>query len=68
MTRAAVKLHSIKRNVTRNQRKSIKRVLGYIDHCEVSVQNEERVRVVYIEIIKVTEELRDYQKDLHWEV
>lgn len=68
MTRAAVKLHSIKRNVTRNQRKSIKRVLSYIDHCDVSVQNEERVRVVYIEIIKVIEELKDYKKDLEWEV
>lgn len=68
MTRAAVKLRSLRRNVNREQRRSIKRVLRYIDRCEVSVQNEDNVRVVYIEIIKVIEELKDYQKDLKWEV
>jgi len=68
MTRAAVKLRSLRRNVNRDQRRSIKPVLSYIDHCDVSVQNEERVRVVYIEIIKVIEELKDYKKDLEWEV
>ena len=40
----------------------------YIDQCEVNVQNEEQVRLVYVEIIKVIEELKDYQKDLDWEV
>lgn len=68
MTRAAVKLRSLKRHVTRAQRQSIKRVVGRIDHCEVNVQNEDQVRVVYIEIFKVIEELKDYKKDLEWEV
>lgn len=67
ITRAAVKLRSLRRNVTRAQRQSIKRVLGYIDHCEISVQNEEQVRIVYIEIFKIIEELKDYQEDLKWE-
>ena len=68
MTKVAVKLRSLRRNVARNQRKSIKRVIGYVDQCEVTVQNEERVKIVYMEIIKVIEELKDYQKDLDWEV
>lgn len=68
MTRAAVKLRSLRRNVNRDQRRSIKRVLRYVDHCEVTVQNEENVRTAYVEIIKVLEELKDYQKDLEWEV
>lgn len=68
MTRAAVKLRSLRRNVSRPQQQSIRRVLGDIDHCEISVQNEEQVRIVYIELFKVIEELKDYQKDLDWEV
>jgi hypothetical protein len=67
-TRAAVKLRSLRRNVTRSHRQSIKRVVGYIDQCEVNVQNEDEVRLVYIELFKVIEELKDYQKDLEWEV
>jgi hypothetical protein len=67
ITRTAVKLRSLRRNVTRAQRQSIKRVLGHIDHCEISVQNEEQVRIVYFEIFKIIEELKDYQEDLKWE-
>lgn len=42
-------------------------VLRSIDQCEITVENEERVRRVYIDLIKVTEELKDYHKDLDWE-
>jgi hypothetical protein len=67
LAKAAVKLRRLRRNVNRDQKQSIRRVLQAIDQCEVTVQNEEE-GLVYIEIVKVTEELKDYQKDLDWEV
>ncbi|MFY9621172.1 MAG: hypothetical protein WAQ99_15260 [Pyrinomonadaceae bacterium] len=66
--RVAVKLRSLRRKLSGEPRKSVKRVLRYVDQCEVSVQNEQQVRLVYVEIAKVVEELREYQKDLDWEV
>jgi hypothetical protein len=66
--RVFVKLHSLKRKLSGTPRRSVKRVLAYIDQCEVSVQNEEQVRRTYIEIVKVIEELKDNQKDLDWEM
>jgi len=66
--RVAVKLRSLKRKLRGEQKRSVKRALLYIDQCDVSVQNEEHVRLVYVEIVKVIEELKDYQKDLDWEM
>lgn len=68
MARAAVKLRSLKKRIGGDQRRTIKRVLRSIDQCEITVENEEQVRLVYIEVLKITEELKDYQKDLDWEV
>ena len=65
--KVSVKLKSLERKLTGDPKKSVKRLLLYIDQCEVSVQNEERVRLVYGEILKVIEELKDNQKDLDWE-
>jgi len=66
--RVAVKLRSLKRKLSGDQKRSAKRALLYIDQCQVSVQNEEQVRLVYVEIVKVIEELKDHQKDLDWEM
>ena len=68
MGRVGVKLRSLKRKLGGAPRRSVKRVLSYVDHCEVSVQNEEQVRLVYGELLKVIEELKDNQKDLDWEM
>jgi hypothetical protein len=65
--KVSVKLKSLNRKLTGDPKKSVKRLLLYIDQCEVSVQNEEQVRLVYGEILKVIEELKDNQKDLDWE-
>jgi hypothetical protein len=65
--RVAVKLRSLRHKLSGDPKKSVKRVLLFIDQCEVSVQNEDQVRLVYVEIVKVIEELKDYQKDLDWE-
>jgi hypothetical protein len=67
MGRVGVKLRSLKRKLGGAPRRSVKRVLSYVDHCEVSVQNEEQVRLVYGELLKVIEDLKDNQKDLEWE-
>jgi len=66
--RVAVKLRSLKRKLSGDPKRPAKRALVYIDQCEVSVQNEEQVRQVYVEIVKVIEELKDHQKDLDWEM
>lgn len=66
--KVAVKLHSLKRKLSGSPKRSVKRVLAYIDQCEVSPQNEAQVRRTYIEIVKVIEELKDNQKDLDWEM
>jgi hypothetical protein len=68
LARAAAKLRSLRRKLGGDQRTLVKNVLIRIDQCEVTVQNEEQVRLVYVEIVKVVEELKDYQKDLDWEV
>jgi len=68
LARVAVKLRSLKRKLSGDPKRSAKRALVYIDQCAVSVQNEEQVRLVYVEIVKVIEELKDHQKDLDWEM
>ena len=66
--RVGVKLRSLKGKLGGSPKRSVKRVLSYVDQCEVTVQNEEQVRLVYGELLKVIEELKDNQKDLDWEM
>jgi hypothetical protein len=68
MGRVGVKLRSLRRKLSGPPKRSVKRVMTYVDHCEVTVQNEEQVRLVYGEVLKVIEELKDNQKDLDWEI
>ncbi len=55
------------RKLSGNQRSSVKGVRKLVDQCEIMSQNKERIRHVYIELIKLIEELKDHQKDLPWE-
>lgn len=61
------KLKSLQSKLSGDPKNAVKRVRDYIDRCEVKSENDEQVRKVHIEIIKVIEELKDYQKDLDWE-
>lgn len=61
------KLKSLQTKLSGDPKNAVKRVRIFIDQCEVKLENEEQVRRVHIEIIKVIEELKDYQKDLDWE-
>lgn len=65
--KTGAKLKTLQAKLTGAQKNSVKRVRGYIEQCKVKAENEEQVRTVHIEIIKVIEELKDYQKDLDWE-
>jgi hypothetical protein len=62
-----VKLKSLEVKLNGAPKSSVKLVRSYIDQCEVNNENEEQVRRIYVEIIKVIEELKDHQKDLDWE-
>jgi hypothetical protein len=66
--RVEVKLQSLQAKLSGDPRKSVRRVLRYVDRCEVNVQNEQQVRLVHVEVVKIIEELRDHQKDLDWEM
>ncbi len=61
------KLKTLQSKLRGTQKNAVKRVRICIDQCEVKAENEEQVRMVHLEIIKVIEELKDYQKDLDWE-
>ncbi|MDQ1638229.1 MAG: hypothetical protein QOF62_1568 [Pyrinomonadaceae bacterium] len=61
------KLKTLTDKLKGEPKNSVKRVRDYVDQCEVRRDNQSQVRKVHIEIIKVIEELKDYQKDLGWE-
>jgi ElaB/YqjD/DUF883 family membrane-anchored ribosome-binding protein len=61
------KLKTLQAKLRGTQKNSVKRVRAYIDQYEIKAENEGQVRRVHLEIIKVIEELKDYQKDLDWE-
>jgi len=66
--RVGVKLKNLRSKLSGPPKRSVKRVLSYVDQCEVTIQNEDQVRLVYGEVLKVIEELKDNQKDLDWEM
>ena len=68
LARVSVKLSSFERKVSSGPKRAVKRVRLLIDQCEVNAQNEEHLRAVHIELIKVIEELKEHQKDLDWEI
>jgi chromosome segregation ATPase len=62
-----IKLKSLEAKLIGAPKNSVKLVRSSIDQCEVNLENEERVRRVCREVVKVLEELKDHQKDLDWE-
>lgn len=68
LSRVSVKLRSLENKISGRLKVSVKRARVYIDQCEAKAENETEVRKAYIEVIKVTEELKDHQKDLDWEM
>ena len=62
-----IKLKSLEAKLIGAQKNSVKWVRSSIDQCEVNIENEQRVRRVCRQVVKVLEELKDHQKDLDWE-
>jgi hypothetical protein len=69
LKRSEAKLKSLEKKLRGQPPKSsIKQLRKIINECEVKVDNEQGVRVIYLEMVKVIEEVKDYQKDLDWEM
>ena len=64
----SVKLASLESKIGGRLRISVKQVRTYVDQSDAKAENENEIRRVYLELLKVTEELKDHQKDLDWEV
>lgn len=62
-----IKLSLCRQNSEVTPKNSVKLVRALIDQCEVNIENEEQVRRVCRQFVKVLEELKDHQKDLDWE-
>lgn len=66
--RITVKLKALEDKVSGRVKASVTQLHGYVDQCEANAENESEVRKVYLSVTKVTEELKDYQKDVDWEL
>jgi hypothetical protein len=67
LARSVVKLKSLERKLGGSARTSVKRLRKRMSDCRVSAGSVDEVREIYIEMVKVVEEIRDYQEDLDWE-
>ena len=68
LARISVKLSSLENKTAGRLKVTVKQVRTYIDQCEAKAENETEIRDVYMAVLKVTEELKDHQKDLDWEM
>lgn len=66
--RCIAKLNNLEGKVRSSQKASVRNLQKSIKACKVSVGNEETVRDVNIEMVVVLEEIKQYQRDLDWEI
>jgi len=66
LSRAEVVLKSLKKKVSRQTKSSINNVLKTVKTYN-SFNDSKRLREVYIEIIKLIDEIEELQSDLKWE-
>jgi hypothetical protein len=62
--RAQAKLKYLQKKLPAGPRTSVKKLRKLIEKCEVTIENKEGVRLVYVEMNQVLEEVKDHQKDL----
>jgi hypothetical protein len=65
--RAVATLDALERKLKGHAKASTKKLKKRISSCKVRVENEDEIREIYIEMVKVVEEVRNYQRDLEWE-
>jgi hypothetical protein len=66
--RSIAKLNNLEGKVSSSQKASVRGLRKSIKACKVSAGNEETVREVHIEMVVVLEEIKQYQRDLDWEI
>jgi acyl-ACP thioesterase len=62
--KARAKLKYLKKTLSSDTKTSVKRLLKSIEKCEIKVDNKDGVRLVYVEMNQVLEEVKDHQKDI----
>jgi hypothetical protein len=62
--RAKAKLKYLQKKLPASPRTSVKKLRKSIEKCQVSIENKDGVRRVYVEMNQVLEEVKDHQKDL----
>jgi hypothetical protein len=62
--KARAKLKYLKKTLSSDTKTSVKRLLKSIEKCEIKVVNKDGVRLVYVEMNQVLEEVKDHQKDI----
>ncbi len=67
LTRSAAKLTFLEKKLRGPSRASVKRLRKRIITVKVDAGSENQVREIYLEMVKVIEEMRNYERDLSWE-
>jgi len=67
LARTVATLHSLERKLKGSSKASTKKLRKRISACTVKVETEDEIRGIHIEMVKVVEEVRNYQRDLEWE-
>ncbi len=67
LARSIAKLESLERKLRGPAKASAKRLRKRIGNHKVDAGSEGEVREIYLEMVKVVEEIKDYQRDLDWE-
>lgn len=62
--KATAKLKYLKKSMSSGPKTSVKSLLKSIEKCEVTVDNKDGIRRVYVEMNQVLEEIKDHQKDI----
>jgi hypothetical protein len=68
LKRSEAKLKSLEKKLSGQPKASVKRLRKIVNECEVKTENEREVRVAYLEMVKVIEEVKEHRKDLDWEM
>jgi predicted membrane chloride channel (bestrophin family) len=67
LARAGATLHSLQRKLRGSPKTSTKKLRKRISVCRIGIESEDEIREIHIEMVKVVEEVKNYQRDLEWE-
>src|SRR6266850_6508322 len=61
---ATAKLKYLRKSLPSDTKASVKRLLKSIEKCEITLDNKDAIRRIYVEMNQVLEEVKDHQKDI----